>query len=104
MTVFAAVLDVLFVDPNIGEDAIWKAGGTGSGAAVRVIRKSPDVTERFGETPIVLPTNILDVRKAEVASPAEGDLVEIGAGTFKVVGTPMIDQLGLIWTCEAVSL
>jgi hypothetical protein len=103
MTVFAAALDVLFADPNIGEDALWKAGGVGSGVPVRVIRKSPDVVVRFGDTSIVLPTNIVDVRKAEVASPAEGDLVEIGTVILKVMGAPVIDQLGLVWTCEAVA-
>ena len=103
MTVFAAALDVLFADPNIGEDALWKPGGAGSGVPVRVIRKSPDVVERFGDTSIVLPTNILDVRKADVASPAEGDLIEIGTVTLKVIGTPVIDQLGLVWTCEATT-
>lgn len=103
MTVFAAALDVLFADLNIGEDAIWKVGGAGSGVPVRVIRKSPDAVERFGDTSIVLPTNILDVRKADVTSPAEGDVVEIGTVTLKVMGTPVIDPLGLVWTCEAVA-
>jgi hypothetical protein len=31
---FASAIDALFADPNIGEDALWKAGGVGAGVAV----------------------------------------------------------------------
>jgi hypothetical protein len=102
MSAFAAALDALFADPNIAENAIWKAGGIGSGVPVRIIRKAPDVADRFGDTRVVLPAVILDVRKAEIPAPADGDLVETGPGNMRVIGTPMIDRLGLVWTCEAV--
>jgi hypothetical protein len=104
MSAFASAVDALFADPNIGEDALWKADGVGAGVAVRVIRKSPDSGESFGDTRVVLPTVMMDVRKADVAEPGEGDLVEAGSSAFKVIGTPTIDLLHLIWTCEAVEL
>ncbi|WP_420848242.1 head-tail joining protein [Prosthecomicrobium hirschii] len=43
-------MDALFADPNIGEDALWKAGGVGAGVAVRIIGKSPDRMSEFGES------------------------------------------------------
>ena len=48
MSAFTSAVDMLFADPNIGEDALWKAGGIGAGVAVRIIRKSPD---RMAEKP-----------------------------------------------------
>ena len=39
---FAAALDAIFRDANIAEDALWRAGGLGSGQAVRIVRKSPE--------------------------------------------------------------
>jgi hypothetical protein len=48
---FASAIDALFADPNLGEDALWKAGVT-----VRIIRKSPERMTEFGESRAVLPT------------------------------------------------
>lgn len=104
MGAFRAAVDVLFADPNLAEAARWKVGGVGPGTSVAVIRKAPDAAEGFGDTRVVLPTVVLDVRKSDVSTPAEGDLVEIGASTFKVIGTPMIDRLGMIWACEMVAV
>jgi hypothetical protein len=101
---FRAAIDTLFTDPNLTETAHWKAGGIGSEVAVPVIPKAPDASDSFGDTRVVLPTVVLDVRKSDILAPAEGDLVEIGASTFKVIGTPMIDRLGMIWACEMVEL
>ena len=102
MNAVAAAIDAIFSDPNIGVAAIWKPGGTPPGVAARVIRKSPDATESFGRTSVVLPTLVLDVRKSDVASPQDGDVVEIASESFRVVGEPMIDSLGFVWSCEAV--
>jgi hypothetical protein len=101
---FRAALDSLFADPNLGQTALWKVGGAEPGTPVSVIVKAPDAGDSFGDTRVVLPAVILDVRKAEVAAPREGDLVEAEPLTLKVVGTPTIDRLGLVWTCEAVEV
>jgi hypothetical protein len=104
MNAFAAAIDAIFEDPNIGVAAIWQPGGTPPGVAARVLRKSPDAAESFGRTSVVLPTLVLDVRTSEVASPQDGDVVEIGCETFKIIGAPTIDSLGLVWSCEAVQV
>jgi hypothetical protein len=98
---FAAAVDAIFRDANVAEDALWRAGGAGDGAVVRVIRKSPDEVVGFGSGRAVMATVLIDVRVAEVASPAAGDTVEIDGGLFAVIGTPVRDSLGLVWTCEA---
>lgn len=101
---FIAAIDALFADPNIGEDALWKAGGVGPGVAVRIIRKSPDRLAEFGESRAVLPTLTLDIRRSQSATIAEGDLIVIGAETFKIIGEPMGDALALVAACEAVKV
>lgn len=101
MDAFAVATDVLFADPNIAVDAIWRAGGAGTGTAVRVVTRGPDQVIGFGDSRAVLPTLLIDVRRSEVAEPASGDTVEIDGETFEVISSPTIDSLRLVWTCEA---
>jgi hypothetical protein len=101
---FTSVIDALFADPNLGEDALWKAGGVGAGVTVRIIRKSPDRMAEFGDSRAVLPTVGIDIRRSQAAMITEGDLIVIGAETFKIVGEPMGDALGLVLACEAVKV
>jgi hypothetical protein len=98
---FTAATDALFGDPNIARDAIWRAGGVGAGVPVRIIARRPDQAVGFGDSRAVLPTTLIDVRRAEVADPASGDTVEIDSKTFEIIATPTIDSLRLVWTCEA---
>lgn len=100
-TAFAAAIDAIFRDANVAEDAIWRAGGLGGGNAVRVIRKSPDEVIGFGGSRAVMATVLIDVRVSEITSPAAGDTAEIGGDLFDIIGTPVRDSLGLVWTCEA---
>jgi hypothetical protein len=104
MSAFTSAVDMLFADPNIGEDALWKAGGVGAGVAVRIIRKSPDRMAEFGESRAVLPTVGIDIRRSQAATIAEGDLILIGAETYRIIGEPMGDALGLVLACEAVKV
>ena len=101
MTAIEMALDALFSDPNLGSDALWRAGGAGDGAAVRVIRKRPDQVVGFGDSRAVLPTMLIDVRRSEVPEPATGDTVEIDGDLFEIIATPVVDSLRLVWTCEA---
>ena len=102
MDAFASAIDTLFADSNIGEDALWKAGGIGAGVAVRIIRKSPDRMAEFGESRAVLPTIGIDIRRAQAGNISDGDLIVIGSETFKIIGEPMGDALGLVSACEVV--
>ena len=42
MNAFTIMVDAQFEDPNLGLDAIWRAGGAGTGLPVRVRRRSPE--------------------------------------------------------------
>ncbi len=104
MEAFRAALDVLFADPNLGEHALWQAGGVGPWVPVRVIRRRPDAVVEFGASRALMATVLLDLRTTEAEAIEEGDLVVIGANTFKIIGTPSSDPVGLVLTCEAVKV
>lgn len=104
MFAFTSAIDALFADPNIGEDALWKAGGVGAGVAVRIIRKLPDRMAEFGDSRAVLPTVGIDIRRSQSSTITEGDLILIGAETYRIIGEPMGDALGLVSVCEAVKV
>ena len=101
MTVFAAAIDDLFADPNLARDALWRAGGSGPAAPVRVVARRPDRIAEFGETRVAVPTAVFDLRIAEAPSLAEGDALEIDGTVFAVQGEPLKDAEGLVWTVEA---
>lgn len=84
-----------------GSDALWKSGGSGAGVPVKIVYSEPDADVRMGDERIVLSTFMLRVRRSEVASAAEGDLVVIETDTFKILSEPKLDKYRLIWTCEA---
>jgi hypothetical protein len=98
---FGAAIEAIFRDANVAEDAIWRAGGAGDGVTVRIIRKSPDEVVGFGSSRAIMATVLIDVRVSEVASPASGDTAQISGDVFEIIGTPVRDGLGLVWTCEA---
>ena len=98
MNAFAIAVDRIFTDANMAVDAIWFAGGTGPGVAVRVIRKSPDEVTPFAAGRILSETTQMDARVADMPTPAPGDLIRIGAEDFLVQGEPRADRERLIWT------
>lgn len=104
MTAFAAAIDTIFADPNIGEDALWLPGGVGPGVAIRVIRKAPDRVVEFGDSRVVAGTVQLDARHSEAAVIAEGDRIAVGTETFEIVGEPIADALRLVSACEVVKV
>ena len=98
MNAFATAIDRIFADANMAVDALWLAGGTGLGVAVRVIRKSPDEITPFGAGRILSETTMLDARVADMPTPASGDLIRIGAEDLVVQGEPKLDRERLIWS------
>ena len=100
MTAFAAATDVLFADPHLARDAVYRPGGTGDGIPIRVMRRQPDRIEGFGETRIASSTTVLDLRVSEVPEPASGDTLELDGRTVIVQGTPILDAEGLVWTVD----
>ena len=102
MSAFSDAIDVIFTDPNVAEDAVWRAGGAEPGFTVRIIRNAPDETVRFGSSRAILPTVIIAVRVRDVARPAPGDTVEIADTRFGIIAEPTKDRAGLVWGCEAI--
>jgi|APTNR8051073442_1049403.scaffolds.fasta_scaffold04218_6 hypothetical protein len=100
-TVFTAAIDALFADPNLGRDAVYRAGGADPGITVRVILRRPDRVGEFGETRIVAETVAIDVRVSEVATPAEGDTFEVDGTVYIIQGEPIRDAEQLVRTIEA---
>lgn len=91
---FSAAIDMIFNDPNMAADALWQ------GNPVKVMRRSPDGIRDFGQGRISSATTVVDVRVSEVALPAKGDQVSIGAEHFIVQGTPQRDMERLVWSCD----
>ena len=98
MNAFATAMNVIFADPHMAVGALWFAGGTGPGVAVRVIRKSPDEVVPFGAGRILSETTQLDARLADMPTPTPGDLIRIGSEDFILQGEPKLDRERLIWT------
>ena len=98
MNAFATAINVIFADANMAVAALWFAGGTGPGVAVRVIRKSPDEITPFGAARILSETTLLDARVTDLPTPAAGDLIRIGFEDLLVQGEPKLDRERLIWT------
>jgi hypothetical protein len=96
----AGAIDALFADPNIGKNAIWRAGGAGNGLSVRVVFRAPDATSNFGGGRFVAQTRFLDVRVSEIPGIEAGDSFEIGDEILIVQGEPIIDDDHLIWSVE----
>ena len=98
MNAFPTAMTIIFADANMAVDALWFAGGTGPGIAVRVVRKSPDEITPFGAGRILSETTLLDARIADMPTPAPGDIVNIGIESFIIQGEPKLDRERLIWT------
>ena len=104
VSAFSSAIDVLFANPNLAGDAVYRAGGADTGIAVRLIVRRPDRIGDFGDTRIASETATFDVRTSEIAEPAEGDTLDVDGVTYVVQGTPVRDAERLIWTIEARSL
>jgi len=68
MSVFAAVIDNLFADPNIARDATYIAGG-GAPKLIRVVTRRADEVTGFGEARLWSETTRIDLRVTEVPTP-----------------------------------
>jgi len=100
MSVFAAAVDAMFADATMARDALYRAGGTGAGVTVRVIRRAPDEIGRFGEARFVAETMFLDLRVSEAPGLAVGDTLEIDGEVLEVRSEPVRDRERLVWTVE----
>lgn len=106
MSAFDLAIGSIFDDPNMADDAIWRAGGGSDGVAVRVIRKTPEAIVGLAGNQFDLAAMLIDVRLSEVAAPAKGDAVDLldddgeVTETLIVTGMSKIDTRRLVRTCE----
>ena len=99
MTAFAAILDALFADPNIGRDAVYTSDG-GAPLLVRAVARRADAVTDFGDARLWSETTRIDLRVAEVPAPRPGDRIEIDGDAFLIQGEPVRDRERLVWTVD----
>jgi hypothetical protein len=97
----AIAIDVLFADPNLGVNAIYRAGGVGEAITLRAIIRQPDRVGTYGETRIATQTTLIDIRTSDINAPAEGDTIEMDGTVYIIQGEPLRDGERLVWTIEA---
>ncbi len=99
MTAFAAILDALFADPNIGREAVYTSDG-GAPVLVRIVSRQADAIADFGDARLWSETARIDLRVAEVANPRPGDRLEMDGDAFLIQGEPVRDRERLVWTVD----
>lgn len=96
MSAFAAAMGVLAADPNLGSDAVYRAGGSGPEVPLRVLRASPDrIGDAFG-TSLVQATDVLAVAAAALPLVEAGDTFALG-GDLLTVQHAERDAAGAAW-------
>jgi hypothetical protein len=99
MRAFAAAVDLLFADPNIGKDAVYTPEG-GTPVPVRIIARRADEVTGFGEARLWSETTRIDLRVAEVSAPRPDDQIAIDGDAFLIQGEPVRDRERLVWTVD----
>ena len=99
MRTFAAAVDALFADPNIGRDGVYIADG-GAPNLVRVVARRADAISDFGDARLWSETTRIDLRVGEVANPRPGDRIAIDGEAFLIQGEPVRDRERLVWTVD----
>jgi len=99
MTAFAAVVDALFADPNIGREAVYTSEG-GAPLLMRVVARRADAITDFGDVRLWSETTRIDLRVAEVPAPRPGDRLEMDGDAFLIQGEPVRDRERLVWTVD----
>ena len=99
MNAFAAAMEMLFADPNIGVEAIYTSDG-GVPVLVRAVARRADAVTDFGDARLWSETTRIDLRVAEVPNPRPGDRLEIDSEAFLIQGEPVRDRERLVWTVD----
>ena len=99
MTAFAAIVDALFSDPNIGREAVYTSDG-GAPVLVSIVSRQEDAITDFGDARLWSETTRIDLRVADVANPRPGDRLEIDGDAFLIQGEPIRDREQLVWTVD----
>ena len=97
MSAFAAAIERLFADPNIGVEAIYTSDG-GAPVLVRAVIRRPDEVANFGDARLWSETTRIDLRVAEVSAPRPDDQIAIDGDAFLIQGEAVRDRERLVWT------
>lgn len=100
MGAFEDAAETLFGNDDMALTAQYQVGGIGAGVTIRAIRRRGDATLGFGLARTAAAAVVLVLRVTEVAAPAAGDAVTIGAVRYEIMGSPVRDVGQLFWTCE----
>ncbi len=96
MSAFAAAMDALAADPNVGTDATYRAGGSGAPVLLRVVRSAPDrLGDAFG-TSFIQASDVLAVAIAVLPAVDADDTFALGADTLTVQHAER-DAAGIAW-------
>ncbi len=96
MNAFAAAMDALAANPNIGADATYREGGTGAPVLLRVLRSSPDrLGDAFG-TSVIQASDALTVAIAVLPTVDADDTFTLGADLLTVQHAER-DAAGIAW-------
>ena len=99
MNAFAAAIEMLFADPNLGVEAIYTSDG-GAPVLVRVVARRADAVADFGDARLWLETTRIDLRVVDVPNPRPVDRIEIDGAAFLIQGEPVRDSERLVWTVD----
>ena len=99
MTAFAAAVDALFADANLGSEASYEPAD-GDPFPVRVIARRADAITDFGDARLWSETTRFDLRVRDVAAPRPDDRIVVDAATYIVQGEPIRDRERLVWTLD----
>lgn len=96
MSAFAAAMEALAADPNIGMDATYRAGGTSAPVLLRVVRSSPDrLGDAFG-TSVIQASDVLTVAIAVLPAANADDTFTLGTDVLTVQHAER-DAAGIAW-------
>ncbi|MFC3004072.1 head-tail joining protein [Falsiroseomonas tokyonensis] len=84
MSAFAAAMDALAADPNIGTPATYRAGGTGAPVLLRVVRSAPDRLGDAFSTSVIQASDVLTVAISVLPAVEADDTFTLGADTLTV--------------------
>lgn len=96
---FDEMVDDVFAE--LGKPALYKAGGTGAGIAVRLRLQNPDLLIQVSGLDVIGATTVVRVRISEIAQVSKGDVFVIDGKEHRVVGTPKRDDGRRLWIAGA---
>ena len=99
MTAFQEMINALFADSAMARDIVYTPVA-GLPQTIRAVIKSPDRIVDVRDIAIHTPTLVVDVRVSDIATPQEGDTLDIGTLLYVVQGEPVRDAENLVWTLD----